>query len=125
MTQQTFALPAATVRTIVRHVLRDYSYERHLLRISVVVVQRKEPMARFHVVRHFLLDRWLDERNQQLILTTPTYFLPNLFVALRVEDEGKKKKNKEKRKEKKIQSSINRSIKDFIAPLIAIKKVRK
>lgn len=72
MTQQTFALPAATVRTIVRHVLRDYSYERHLLRIPVVVVQRKEPMARLHVVRHFLLDRWLDERNRR-ILTTLTF----------------------------------------------------
>lgn len=66
MTEQTFPLSATTVRAIMRHVLRDDSYERHLLRIPVVVVQRKEPVARLHVVRHFLLDRRLDEKSTSL-----------------------------------------------------------
>lgn len=86
MSEQTFPLPATPVRTIMRHVLRDNGYERHLLRITVVVVQRKEPMARLHVVRHFLLDRRL---HQKPILKI--YLLPPISTLLIRREKSKKK----------------------------------
>ena len=79
VTQQAFTLTATAVWTIVRHVFGDHCYERDFLRITIVVVQRKEPVARLHVVRHFLLDRWLDEKPTSLsdffVISLPFSFL--------------------------------------------------
>ena len=84
VTQQTFTLPATPVWTIVRHVFGDHGYERDLLRITVVVVQRKKPMTWLHVVRHFLLDRWLDEKPTLAISLSRHYlFLFSLFFWTR------------------------------------------
>lgn len=57
--EQTLAFAAATVRAVVSHVLGDHGDQADLLWIAVVVVEREEPMAGFHVVRHFFLDRRL------------------------------------------------------------------
>ena len=57
--EQTLALAAAAVRAVVRHILGDHCNEAYLLGIAVVVVEREEPVARLHVVRHLLLYRRL------------------------------------------------------------------
>lgn len=59
MAQEAFAFATATVGTVVGHVLGDDGHERHFLVVAVVVVQRQEPVAGFHVVRDFFLDRGL------------------------------------------------------------------
>lgn len=59
VTQETLALAAATVRTVVRHVLGDHSDERDFVRIPIVVVKREEPVSRLHVLGHLFLDRRL------------------------------------------------------------------
>lgn len=59
MPKQTLSLSAASVWTVLRHVLSDSCRERQLLRISVVVIQRQKPMALFHEVFRVFLDRGL------------------------------------------------------------------
>lgn len=59
MSHQAFSFSAAAVRAIVGHVVGNGGHERDFLGVSVVVVQRQEPLALFHVIRSFLLHRRL------------------------------------------------------------------
>lgn len=62
MAEEALAFAAAAVRAVVGHVLGDDGDEADLLGIAVVVVEREEPVAWLHVVRHLLLYRGLLHR---------------------------------------------------------------
>lgn len=94
--KQTFTLSTATVRAIVRHIFGYHGDKRHLLGVSVVVVQREEPMTRLHIVRHLFLDRRLQGIDR--ISETPSINLLVQYLSLQFyvfTSKGKKEKKKE------------------------------
>lgn len=62
MADHALAFAAAPVRAAQSHVLRYRRGKRDRGRVSVVVVQRHEPMARFQVVRDFFFDYRLESK---------------------------------------------------------------
>lgn len=59
MAEQTLSVARAAVRTVLRHVLGNARLEGDLLLITIIIVQRYEPMTGLHVARHLTIDRRL------------------------------------------------------------------
>lgn len=52
MTQQALSIARATVRAVLGHVLSNGRIECQLLHVTIVVVQRDEPVTRLHVASY-------------------------------------------------------------------------